>query len=97
MEDAVSCGILLMVAVQNVRSVLGEITVPTGLQTEHKPLRPGPKLSAVSRKSIGSVTSYLNVYQPLFSHDEKKQKPNPAPRKPAQNEMCNLLNPLPKN
>lgn len=32
----VSCGILLMVTVQNIRSIFREITVSTVLQTEHK-------------------------------------------------------------
>lgn len=87
----VSCGILLMVAVQNIMSIFREITVPTVLQTEHKPLRSGPKLNAVSGKSASSVTSYLNVYQLSFSYDKQKKKPNPLSKKQAQNKMCKIV------
>lgn len=68
-----------MVAVQNITSIFREITVPTVLQTERKPLRSGPKLNAVSGKSASSVTSYLNVYQLSFSQISKKKKKGPIP------------------
>lgn len=82
-----------MVAVQNIMSIFREITVPTVLQTEHKPLRSGPKLNAVSGKSASSVTSCLNVYQLLFSHDkqkEKKKKLNFLPKNQTKNEACKI-------
>jgi len=74
----VSCGILPMVAVQNITRIFREITVPTVHQTEHKPSRSGPKLSAVSGKSASSMTSYYNVYKISFSHDQKEKK-SPTP------------------
>lgn len=46
-----SCGVLLTVAVQNIRSVFREITVPTVLQTEEKSLSFDAKLNAVHWKS----------------------------------------------
>lgn len=46
-----SCGLLLMVAVQNIRSIFREITVSAVLQTEHKTLRYGAMLNEVHCKS----------------------------------------------
>lgn len=40
-----------MVAVQSIRSIFREITVPTVLQTEHKSVRFGAKLNTVHCKS----------------------------------------------
>lgn len=75
----VSCGILLMVTVQNIRRIFREITVPTVLQTEHKTFKTWSKASAVSGKSVSSVTSHLNVYQLSFSHDKQKKKKSTIP------------------
>lgn len=62
-----------MEAVQNIRSIFREITVPTVLQEEHKSLRSGPKFIAVSGKTVGWMTSYLNVYQLSSPHDKQKE------------------------